>query len=369
MRFFTATVLLGISKAALPSGQGTALVRLQSTTPGSSQSGHVNVSGTGLFGTLSATANLTTSLSGVVSGSNTSVTGGGAGVAGATASAFGYGVYGAATNATSGTAGYFRALGTNGIALSGDAPATTGANYGGYFTSSGSSGYGVYGRNFSTTGPTFGVAGQSFSPSGIGVYGSNSGGGWSGYFVGNTYVGGSLGLGTTAPSAKLDIVGTAKMSGFQLTTSPAAGAVLTSNASGIGTWQALPPSSWTVSGSNIFSANAGNVGVGTAAPDSKVHALTASGNGVHGVTSSPSDSGVWGQNTGSGYGVSGVTNSASATGVWGHNNGSGKGVWGSAGTGYGVYGTATGLQGRGVYGYSDNAAGSGIGRGGNLGFG
>src|SRR5215469_10287841 len=32
-------------------------------------------------------------------------------------------------------------------------------------------------------------------------------------------------------------------------------------------------------------------------------------NGVHGLSSSQSDSGVWGENRGGGYGVSGVTNS------------------------------------------------------------
>src|SRR5262249_34294818 len=35
-------------------------------------------------------------------------------------------------------------------------------------------------------------------------------------------------------------------------------------------------------------------------------------NGVHGHSVSPTDSGVWGENTGAGYGVSGSTNSGAA---------------------------------------------------------
>lgn len=49
-----------------------------------------------------------------------------------------------------------------------------------------------------------------------------------------------LGIGTTSPAEKLEVVGTVKMTGFQLTTGAQASYVLTSDASGIGTWQPVP---------------------------------------------------------------------------------------------------------------------------------
>ncbi len=55
----------------------------------------------------------------------------------------------------------------------------------------------------------------------------------------NLIVDGDVGIGTT-PGTKLDVAGTARMTGFQLGTSATAGRVLTTDASGVGTWQAAP---------------------------------------------------------------------------------------------------------------------------------
>ena len=69
-------------------------------------------------------------------------------------------------------------------------------------------------------------------------------------------------------------------------------------------------------------------------------------NGVHGLSGSATDSGVWGENTGGGYGVSGSTNStfqpgpAVVSGVWGANSGSGCGVKGTSQGGDGVVGAS-----------------------------
>jgi len=85
-------------------------------------------------------------------------------------------------------------------------------------------------------------------------------------------------------------------------------------------------------------------------------------NGVHGQSASPTDSGVWGENTGSGYGVSGVTHSSFEPGpnvvaaVWGMNNGSGAGVKGTSVGGDGVVGFSGAKDHAGV-----SAVGSGVG--------
>ncbi|MDH3891410.1 MAG: tail fiber domain-containing protein [candidate division Zixibacteria bacterium] len=49
-----------------------------------------------------------------------------------------------------------------------------------------------------------------------------------------------VGIGTATPGSKLDVAGTARMTGFQLTTGGTNGFVLTSDGSGVGTWQPTP---------------------------------------------------------------------------------------------------------------------------------
>jgi hypothetical protein len=82
-----------------------------------------------------------------------------------------------------------------------------------------------------------------------------------------------VGIGTTTPAQALDVVGTAEVDGFIMPTGATDGYVLTSDASGAGTWQAtsaISDGDWTIFGSNMYSAVTGNVGIGTASPVRKL---------------------------------------------------------------------------------------------------
>jgi hypothetical protein len=106
---------------------------------------------------------------------------------------------------------------------------------------------------------------------------------------------GNVGIGTTTPTAKLEIAGQVKIAGG----SPGAGKVLVSDASGLASWSSGPVgpagpsgptgptgllsggsvagntpywngSSWVTNSSNIYN-NGGNVGIGTVSADAKLH--------------------------------------------------------------------------------------------------
>jgi hypothetical protein len=80
---------------------------------------------------------------------------------------------------------------------------------------------------------------------------------------------GRVGIGTDKPDATLDVRGNVKITGG----SPDAGKVLTSDASGLATWQSLSVLSdgdWAVSGSDMYSIPTGNVGIGTSSPEAKL---------------------------------------------------------------------------------------------------
>jgi len=80
---------------------------------------------------------------------------------------------------------------------------------------------------------------------------------------------GKVGIGTTAPSQRLQVAG-----GLRLVDgSQGSGKVLTSDATGVGSWQnpaVVTDSDWTIAGNDI-SHVPGKVGVGTASPQAKLH--------------------------------------------------------------------------------------------------
>jgi hypothetical protein len=85
--------------------------------------------------------------------------------------------------------------------------------------------------------------------------------------------GGSLGVGVTIPSAKLDVAGTARMAGFEMPTGASDGYVLTSDATGEGSWQAagaISDGDWTIAADDMYSAVSGDVGIGTSSPTAKL---------------------------------------------------------------------------------------------------
>ncbi|GMU81626.1 MAG: hypothetical protein AMXMBFR47_14970 [Planctomycetota bacterium] len=93
--------------------------------------------------------------------------------------------------------------------------------------------------------------------------------------------GGNVGIGTNAPGSRLDVAGSFESDAFRLNGNGAgAGRVLTSDASGNGTWQVLPPGSqWITNGTNI-GYTAGNVGIGTTTPNANFRLQTTGGSSV-----------------------------------------------------------------------------------------
>lgn len=170
----------------------TTYVLLQSTTPGTQQVGHVNISGVLLAGKIGVGTSNPFGRVGVITSDNVGVH----------SQASGIGVFGKSNN-------------------------VSGTSYGGYFYSMGSSGTGVYGEAYPSSGTTYGVYGKT-----------NSATGYGGYFVGRGYFSGRVGIGTSNPLAALDVFGTARLGGFSMPTGATSGFVLTSDALGNASWQA-----------------------------------------------------------------------------------------------------------------------------------
>jgi hypothetical protein len=95
---------------------------------------------------------------------------------------------------------------------------------------------------------------------------------------GKLHVVGPVGIGIANPATALDVNGIIQTQGFRLQGSTSNGWVLTSDASGVGSWQPAsgsggPDSDWTISGNDMYSAVSGNVGIGISSPQQKLHVV------------------------------------------------------------------------------------------------
>ena len=141
-------------------------VNLQSSTPGTAQIGHINVSGKVVASNIVAQSSAATAK--VVSGWATSPTGFVFGGDFRSSSTDGRGVFGSAT-ATSGFTfgGDFRSASVNGRGVFGYASDLTGPTVGGEFRTDSPSGTSVIGKAYASSGSPVGIYGESVSASGF----------------------------------------------------------------------------------------------------------------------------------------------------------------------------------------------------------
>lgn len=186
---------------------------------------------------------------------------------------------------------------------------------------------------------------------------------------------GDVGIGVTSPGAKLDVAGQIKISGG----SPGAGKVLTSDASGLATWQTAGGGTPAGSNTQVQYNNSGAFGASSNFTYDGTTLNATTGLDAWGLAT------IVGENTQTSnnsevYGVKGVISnpySTDSAGVYGVTLGSGHGVLGRAGpyinsagvmginssteNGWGVYGISNATTGSnsGVYGYAVSANGYG----------
>lgn len=338
--------LIAIGARSITAGQADSIVRLQQSTPGISQVGHINVTGTiragsvntGTFRMVPGAANgkvLTSDANGngswqAVTGfslpfigsssvgggpvfkiMNTDTQGGGGGIFGQSSSPGGVGVRGLATGSGFGDPTYAE---------------------GGSFTASGVGGIGVYAESSDTTAANFGIKAYSQGPGGTGLYAEASDP--AGLCGVQGVAGGSVGTGV------LGTGGSVGVEGDGLT-----GVLGSSNvAAGVGMYGVSSYTTGTILG--VY-------GVANPSNTSGIGVLGEGNVGVKGSTSSSTGYGVYGyssSSTGNNYG--GFFESQ-ATGAYGLSTGTfGVGLMGEA--------TDTSSNTIGVYGKAPASAGTGV---------
>ncbi len=372
-------------------------VSLQPTTPGTSQSGHSNVSGTskagqfvgGGAGLSNVNADLLDGLDSsafmssasplivsgtqnglpVIRGSNASTAANSIGILGEITSTspgsfsagvsgvnlgtggFGIGVWGSQNGGGWGVTG----VSVSGRGVYGSATGGSGVSTGVYGESASTSGTGVFGSASAASGSTFGGSFHNFSPSGTGVFGAANA------TSGSTY-GGSFHNFSTS--------GTGVFGWARATTGTTSGVNGQSDSpAGRGIHGRNSALSGPAYGGYFESiATGASVPLGATAVFGIATSTSGFGYGVRGRSMSENGTGVFGEAyhaTGNTSGVYGLAFSELGNGVYGYASGGGTGISGNtqggSGIGRGVWGTAFNPGGRGVQGDSPSTTGVGYG--------
>jgi hypothetical protein len=281
----------------------------------------------------------------VVFGENTAVSGAAYGVYGQSASTGARAVTGMATALSGSAYGVFgQSSSSNGRGVYGNALATTGTAIGVVGQSFASDGRGVFGTARDTSGVNYGVYGKTSSANG-----------YAGYFEGGrNYFQRSVGIGETDPQAMLHIGGTPDVDGIMFPDG-----TLQTTAAGAGLWTPDGDDIYYDTGNVGIGTSAPTARLhieGTTEIGIQAHVIEGQ-YAVHGQNAYAFGSGVYGETTSSAGDTTGVYGKSASSG--------GRGVYGfataSTGTAYGVYGRASSSDGTGVYGRNTATTGEAIG--------